>query len=140
MVEAPPNTKHLTPMLRTLTIAAALLLPACGKTAVDESDFARVLWTVSEIDGAAPAGKATLLFDGNGNVSGRAPCNSWGANYEFRGKRLKIANIFATRMSCEDGATEQRFFDALANADALAVEDGALVLIDGKTVLMTARE
>lgn len=143
-----PTTKPLTPktqtpglrMIRTLTIVAvAILLAGCYKTAVDESAFARVLWTVAEIDGAAPAGKSTLLFDGDGNVSGRAACNSWGANYEFRGGRLKITNVFATRMACEDAATEQRFFDALQAADAIAVEDGALVLSAGKTVRISAR-
>lgn len=49
-----PTTKPLTPktqtpglrMIRTLTIFAALLLPACGKTGVDQSAFASAGKTV----------------------------------------------------------------------------------------------
>jgi heat shock protein HslJ len=127
-------------MIRILTAVAAFLLSACDKSAPDESAFAGVLWHVSLIDGTAPAGPATLLFDGKGNVSGRAPCNSWGANYELRGERLTLTNIFSTKMACDALADEERFFEALTASEKIAVADGALVLSEGGRSRIAARQ
>lgn len=132
-------------MIRMLSlIAAALALSACYETKGDDSAFASVVWTVFEIDGAAPvnAGVPTLLFNGEGNVSGRGPCNSWGGSYDLRGDRIEITNIFSTKMACPGpiGEEEARFFAALDAVDRIKVAEGGLTLSEGSKARISGRK
>lgn len=124
-------------MIRILMIAAAAsAVGGCADkgAAPAEDAVAQIVFAVAEIDGAAPASASTILFNGDGAVSGRGPCNSWGANYEIRGSSVDISNLFATKMACEPAidAAETVFFDALGAVTRIETADGVLTLSDEK--------
>lgn len=98
-------------------------------------------WEVEEIDGAAPAddSQATLRFDEENLVSGRASCNSYSAEYELTGEGLTIGRAISTMMACAEPlmTQERRFLDILAGTHRFEIaDDGALILhaADGRTI------
>jgi heat shock protein HslJ len=86
-------------------------------------------WHLAAIDGVAFKAKATLRFEADGTMRGRAPCNSWGAANEAELPALKLGGIRATRMACARMADEQAFFTALlAMTEARRGGTGSLIL------------
>lgn len=91
-------------------------------------------WRLQALDGDAVLAEpmATLNFLGDGQVAGRATCNSFSARYELSGEGLRIGPIVATKMAClGEGIMEQesRFLDILGKAARFDIDaDGTLVV------------
>jgi ABC-type amino acid transport substrate-binding protein/heat shock protein HslJ len=47
-------------------------------------------WTLTNLNGAAPAGSITTVFDNNGKVSGNDGCNSYSGTYTADGNNMRI--------------------------------------------------
>lgn len=91
-------------------------------------------WRFTEIGGTTvPTGvNATLVFDGNGHVSGRAGCNSYGGAYQQAPDgALRFGAILSTKMAClqPTGAmqAEQGVFDALRRTARARMDGTGLV-------------
>ena len=65
-----------------------------------------------------------------GNVSGKAPCNSYSAAYDLYNEQLKFSSIISTKMACEELALENDYFSALGNVNAYKITDTKLILIN----------
>ena len=106
------------PFPRTVTVRLdGRVLAGCGGETVEV--LLGPAWTVRAIEGTpVPAESApTLAFDGDGRVSGRAPCNRFGGGYTLRGDELAFTGTFTTRMMCEPVVMErERRFIALLEA------------------------
>jgi len=100
-------------------------------------------WVVELIDGGiVDRSRATLVFDSDGGLSGRASCNGFTATYTLSGEALQIGAAATTRMACADALLEQeqRFLEILQQVQRFDIdESGALVLIDFNDHKITAR-
>ena len=90
-------------------------LRGCGGETVDVLVGTR--WTVRSVEGVAPPGdsRPTLLFDTDGRVSGRAPCNGLSGRFALRGDELTFSDLATTRILCPPAVMqrEQRFLALL---------------------------
>jgi heat shock protein HslJ len=95
---------------------AERMLHGCG------GDPASVLqgeeWIVEDIDrrGIIDNSRASLAFGPDGQLSGRASCNSYRATYTLTGEGLGIAGVITTRKACAPSLMDQeaRFLAALS--------------------------
>jgi putative lipoprotein len=99
-------------------------------------------WVVEDISGrgVVDRSRVTMSFAPDGQLSGKAGCNGYGAGYEITGDKLKVGPIRATRMACAPALMTQEaaFLDVLGSAGGFRIRpDGALVLSDmsGRTIL-----
>jgi len=84
-----------------VTATLAILLTACGGAAsLDGTE-----WLLTSLNGDTPVGGAsfTLAF-GDGQISGKAGCNSYFGDYDQSGNTLSIPMIGMTEMYCMDPA------------------------------------
>lgn len=113
----------------------------------DTQDLVTGEWEVIEVNGAEvmPGAVITMTFEateapepdtsgqfvpGMGRVSGKAGCNSYGAEYTISGEGLSVGDAARTEMACEPDLMEQEdaFLDALSRVSALIFEaEGAEV-------------
>ncbi|MDQ2971630.1 MAG: META domain-containing protein [Pseudomonadota bacterium] len=112
--------------------AAYMPAPALSVLALTNSH-----WHFTEIDGSAvPVGvDATLMFNGNGHVSGRAGCNSYGGTYQQTPDgTLHFGAILSTKMACLQPPgvmqAEQAVFDAMRHTSRARMDAAELVLLD----------
>jgi heat shock protein HslJ len=83
----------------------------------------------------------TAVFDPDGNVTGSAGCNSYGAGYQVDGTNLTIEAPISTKMNCNapEGVMEQenRYLNLLTSVAGYHIDGGRLDLLDegGKTLL-----
>lgn len=100
-------------------------------------------WVVEDINGGmVDRSRATLNFAADGNLHGRASCNTFTTTYKLSGEGLAIGKTAATMVACAPSLMQQegRFLDVLQNARRFEITDtGALVLLtpDGRRI--TAR-
>ncbi|HEY8545245.1 MAG TPA: META domain-containing protein [Acidimicrobiales bacterium] len=97
------------------------------------------------LDGSDPEAPVTLAFEpgdddgvdddeeGDGMVSGQAPCNRYHGRFELEGDDgIDIDDVATTMMACPDGimAAERAYLDALEDVDTFDLDDdvGHLVL------------
>ena len=88
--------------------------------------------------------RVTLLFNGDGTVTGQAPVNRYGGKYFIHGDALTFSEGFDKTMmagSAEDMQAETAFFQALGKTAGFTFADGNLVFVDakGKTLLTFER-
>ncbi|CAN5124943.1 hypothetical protein BH23CHL9_BH23CHL9_13670 [soil metagenome] len=71
---------------------------------------------------------STLFFDSH-SLSGRAPCNSYGAEFEFDGEAISVGQILQSLIGCSDGveAAETAYLSALSRVTSASIEGGELV-------------
>jgi heat shock protein HslJ/uncharacterized lipoprotein YbaY len=100
-------------------------------------------WVVEDIErGIIDNSRATLNFDEDGRLSGRASCNTYVASYTLGGEGLEIGKHATTSKSCAQALMDQelRFLDILQNVRRFDISDtGALVLVDERGRRITAR-
>lgn len=87
----------------------------------------------------------TLLFAGDGTVSGAAGCNNYTGSYTVDGSAISISPLAMTRMMCAEpeGVMDQEFAftNALQQAATFAIAGSDLTLIDASgTNLVQAQE
>lgn len=81
--------------------------------------------------GITDGGEYTLRFDRNGNLSGRADCNSYGGEYRFsRSNTLSILDFYATEVACERTSLENEYFDNLLDVVSYHIRGDELELYD----------
>jgi heat shock protein HslJ/uncharacterized lipoprotein YbaY len=100
-------------------------------------------WVVEDITGGiVERSRATLNFNADGNLNGRASCNTYTTTYKLSGEGLAIGKTAATMMACAPSLMQQegRFLDILQQARRFEITDiGALVLITADGRRITAR-
>jgi len=74
--------------------------------------------------------QTTLVFDGEGRVSGSGGCNRYTGSYTYGDGELTFGPLAGTKMMCPEAVMDQedRFLEALAAIDRVAV-DGPFLLI-----------
>lgn len=101
-------------MLR-LFLSIPIVLAGCLK---DEtvSGYAdpNATYQLIELNGAAFNARATISFPEQGSVTGKGPCNSYGASQSAPYPWVEIGAIRATRAACAELALENEFFAALS--------------------------
>ena len=113
--------------------------PGTSGGAGDLSDTLRDRTWVLDGAGSTPTIAAdatvTLAVD-SGRIAGRAPCNTYNAEFIVDGTRVEVGPIATTRRACEPGTNEAEtaFLEALARVDAIAVDGDRLTLTGGDDV------
>lgn len=121
--------------LLSLVVMIALALPS----AADGDDLAALAgtnWQLIRLDGkpVAPGTASTLVISAD-NVGGNGGCNTYGGELASTPDGgLDISQIFSTMMACDALEQEQAFFAALEAANAFALVDGNLQLLDNGSV------
>ncbi|MCC7556587.1 MAG: META domain-containing protein [Methanoculleus marisnigri] len=83
----------------------------------------------------------TAVFDPDGNVTGSAGCNSYGAGYQLDGTNLTIEPPISTKMHCGEPEglmnQETRYLNLLTSVAGYHIDGDRLDLLDdaGKTLL-----
>lgn len=112
-------------VFRDLVLAASL---AAAGAMLPSAAVAAALWKVVSVEGN-PAPGATFEISA-GKVAGNGGCNSYSGPAKFVRGRVQIGPLVATRMACDNSASEQAFFSALERAYAFNVDGGTMVLLD----------
>jgi len=117
-------------------------LPGCGGDPL--ALLAGVTWHIEDIGGRGipDTAAASLTFLPLGRVAGRTGCNSFTSSAELSAEGLRFGPATLTKMACPPALTrmEADFLSALQETDRFDfTEDGALQLIGGDRVLLTAR-
>lgn len=138
----------MTPFTRMAALASVLMTSACMTTASDRPGSATALvgqeWIVEDIAGRGVVddARATLLFGGDGRLSGDTSCNRYFADYKVDGTKLRIDNAGVTKRACAPAVMdqEQRFLNVFNAVSSYRIDGtGALVLSTPAGVAMTAR-
>lgn len=93
-------------------------------------------WKAIQVgDTLVPEGVEVSLNFAEGQVTGKAACNSYFASYTQQEAQLRIENAGATEMYCMDEANlimplEQAFLSSLPLVRSFAIQMGGLVLLD----------
>lgn len=90
-------------------------------------------WQLLAIDGRRVDASVTasLRLDAEGQVTGKAPCNSYGAQNAAMLPAFRLGGIRATRMACDKLAEEQVFFDALALMQSMELDGDSNLILTG---------
>ncbi len=123
-------------------LACLLLLTACqGRN--DLSGTWR-LQAYGAVSNPTPAqAEAYLTFD-QGNVSGKAGCNTFSGQYRVMGNKLLFSNLFTTLIAClDENAMQQEslVLSGLNNAAGFTVQGENLIIYydHGKSALLFQR-
>ena len=110
-------------------LIALLWLAACNK---DESVSAFVtgsgVYALRTFDGVQLAVPITLDLSEPGQVSGRAPCNSYSAAQTAPYPWFQIGDIATTRRACATRRLEHRYLTALSRMTIVEVSGTVLIL------------
>lgn len=114
----------------TLALALAVALASAGMAPVRAAEGdAPTEWRLIGLDGKPFAAEATLVFQADGTVTGRAPCNRWFGTNAADLPAISLSGIGATKMACDQLAEEALFFQALQlMATSETTKAGTLVL------------
>lgn len=104
--------------------------PADEKIAVAQTLSGK--WRVERmIDMDSLAVKPTLSFE-NGQVSGNAGCNNYGAKFTIKENSISIGLAMSTKMYCTNMHIEKAFFDCLQSATYYKIKDDRLYIYSEK--------
>lgn len=121
--------------MRRLVLAS--LLAALTPNMSFSQSFTDIDWQLLAIDGVFIDAPATLRLTAEGEISGKAPCNAYGAQNRATLPALAVGPIRATKMACDRLAEEQAFFDALATMTEVRLEGGRNLVLrnaEGRTM------
>ena len=73
---------------------------------------------------------AYLIFGDDGTVRGRTACNSFGAQYEVDGSKLRVSRLITTDVGCAGYAAiiEEALYDVLSGDSTIDIETNHLTL------------
>ena len=123
--------------MRLLPLLAGLAMTACTAQAQDPTG---VTWTLRALDGQPVDIPATLTIGAAGEVSGKAPCNSYGGMNLGALPEMKLSPLRVTRMACDRLADEDVYFDALTAMTRLERKDDRTLVLaapDGRSMEFT---
>ena len=128
-----------------VVIVLAALLPFAGVSAQNAPVLADSEWQLVSLGGVPvlEGTSVTLSFVEEGQVSGSAGCNRYGAEVTLDGSSITIGTPFTTRMMCaQEGVMEQEqsYLTALQAATSISVSGGSLTLTgaDGTALVFSA--
>lgn len=146
------SAMYLVPLAVALTLAT-LMLAGCatsgsGSGSAVVPDLAGTRWTVTRIDGNAPAKGEPLTadFGVDGRINGDSGCNNFSGPYIQTGDTVQIGELLSTRRACTDSSRQRQESRVLAllqgatkarmNRDQLTLSapSGSLVLVPGSFV------
>jgi len=115
--------------MRTIALSLLTLVVACTTTSAATSPkLADTEWRFTAIDGAAPAGEATLSFQGD-RLSASAGCNRMAGTWHSEGGKLFAGPLAATRMFCEGKMEQEHAVSALlGGAPQITETNGQMTL------------
>lgn len=131
-----------------IALFVALAVAACVTSVDDHTGSAATLvgeeWVVEDIGthGVIDHARATILFGQNGRLSGNTSCNSFFADYEADGMKLRIENAGVTKRACVPAVMDQesRFLNVFNGVNSYQIDgSGALVLATPMGTTITAR-
>jgi heat shock protein HslJ len=100
-------------------------------------------WRAQDIGGAPLRNDvaSTIVFDGDGRVTGDAGVNRFGGPYHIDGDTIELGPLFSTRMAGPEPAMrqEQDFLAALSGRRPFAIDGEALVIGQGSERLRLLR-
>lgn len=119
--------------MRLLPLLAALAVTACTTAQAQNPspDPTGVEWRLRAIDGQVVDFPATLTLAANGDVSGKAPCNSYGGQNRATFPDLNLPALRATRMACDRLADERVYFNALSAMTRVDQPDTRTLILTG---------
>jgi heat shock protein HslJ len=134
-------------------LALVVVLAACGSDDADSSGAtttgggAEGAWKLSSgtVDGEPIPLLAdypvTLVIE-DGQISGRAACNSYGGSVSVDGSSIEIGEVAWTEMGCEPAVmeSEQAFLAALMLVDTIEVDGDVATLSGGGAELVFSRD
>ena len=90
-------------------------------------------WQLLAIDGLRVDASVTasLRIDATGQVTGKAPCNSYAAQNAAELPAFRLGPIRATRMACDKLTEEQVFVDALALMETMELDGDRTLILTG---------
>lgn len=103
------------------------------------SDFFGTHWRLTRIEGKpVNSERAFIKFDDEKNsAGGNGGCNVFGGDLEKNGSRIKISNVFSTKMFCENGSdVENKFLANLDRVNKYEIKNGKLFLMANNKVLL----
>lgn len=124
-------------------VIIALMLVSCGAGGASSLDGTD--WVLTSLNGASPLGSFTLTF-ADGQVNGKAGCNSYFGDYDQSGNTLSIPMIGMTEMYCMDpeGIMDQEtlYVGILSRVDSFSMDGTQLQLesSDGAFLVFEAVE
>ena len=129
-VEASGNGQTVSDQ-RTVTVSAAPPPTATPNPLVG------INWTVNSLNGAAPTGIITTVFDADGRVSGTDGCNSYNGTYTASGNSLTISLSGAsTGLLCGEpvDSEAQTFRMILSSATSYGISNNQLTINGAGTI------
>lgn len=120
--------------MRMMILPLVLAAGACGaQTGPGDGQ----IWALQSLDGKPFAARATLDLSVPGRISGRAPCNGFGAELRAELPAFDPGPIRATRRACPELAAENAFLQALKGMSRAEQSGGRLVLTsqDGREMV-----
>lgn len=118
-----------------ITMFFVLIISGCsGSTdSVSNTKIDGVEWKLESLNGKPVTLKSgkyiTLTLNrANGNLNGFGGCNLYYGRYFTEGKSMKLSEISATEMACDEISEESDYFNALGKIDGYNVSDGRLNL------------
>ena len=111
-----------------------------GDTIVTLDTHKWYLTTIYKTDGYTQVlmRKAFISFQTtNGKIGGNGSCNSFGGKLTVDGDKLSFANIFSTKMYCDDvQSIEDDFFRELQKVTRYEIKGKNLLLFNGDKLLL----
>lgn len=111
--------------------------PASSGDAV--SDLTGTGWVLEEIGGLTLADvEPTILFGGDGTVSGFTGCNTFSGTYALDGATLSFGPLATTKMACADPTmfVESAFLAAMAGLTGWSLDGEGRLALDGPRPLI----
>lgn len=122
-----------------LALVAALTSAPAGADERLPAPLADTHWTLASLDGRAPSTAITLELSASGAVTGRAPCNTYGATLLEFDPEFRLGPIRATRRACPALREESAYLALLGAARQATVTEDGLVLAapDGRALVFS---
>ena len=111
-----------------LSLSLLALLAACKDETLSGYAPEDTTWVLESLSGTPFTAHASLQFPAEGNISGKAPCNSYSARQTVPYPWFSVDAIAATKMACPQLAEETQFFDALQAMTLSEVSGDTLIL------------
>ena len=124
-------------MRRFALVTCLATLPTIGFALSPLVDIAALIqdrdWQLLAIDGTVvdQGFTASLRIDTEGAITGKAPCNSYGAHNTGHLPDFKPGPIRATRRACDRLPDEQVFFDTLSIMESAAIDGIETLILTG---------
>ena len=122
-------------IIAVITVLTVIYLSGCvsSKTGIQNADLGGTEWVMFEMNGNKyeAADKVTIKFDDAGKkISGKAPCNNYGAGATVISNKVSFSELFSTKMMCDNINDEQTFFDTIKKVYAYQTANDMLYFFD----------